>query len=66
LQPLVAQVGGPQEGIHDGVDQNIAVAVAHQAAVVGDFNAAQHQPSARPQRVSVKANAYAKVHEYLR
>jgi len=37
----VPQCGGPQEGVHDCVYQNIRVGMAQQAPVEGDFQAAQ-------------------------
>ena len=58
---LVAQVGGAEEGVHQGVDQNIAVAMAGQPAVVGDRRAAQHQGAPGGQGVGVDADADAVV-----
>lgn len=54
---LVAQPGGAEEGVHQGVDQNIAIAVTGQSAVVGDRRAAQHQGAPGGQGVGVDADA---------
>ena len=57
MSALVAQVGRSEEGVKEGVDQHIAVAVAGKAVVVGYLNPSQHQAAAWHERVGVKADA---------
>ena len=55
----VAHVGGAQNGIADGMDEHIGVAVSQQAEGVGHTDAAQPQVAVRNQLVDVVAHAYA-------
>ena len=57
MSALVAQVGCSKEGVKEGVDQHVAVAVAGKAVVVGYLNPSQHQAAAWHERVGVKADA---------
>ena len=59
MHPFVTQGGSAQQGVHDGVDQDVAVAVAGQPVGVGYFHAAQDQPAACFQGVGVEPDARA-------
>ena len=39
----IAEPGGAQQRVADGVRQRVAVGMAHRAAVEGHFDPAQHQ-----------------------
>jgi hypothetical protein len=49
----VAQRGGSQQGVGDGVQQDIGIAMADQVLVVGDVDPAEPERSARRKPMSV-------------
>ena len=54
----IAQAGGTQQGITDGMEQHVRIAVAQRALVVGDFNAANHQVPSFNQLMKINAVTY--------
>ena len=57
METFVSQIGRTKEGVHDGVDQHISVAVAGKPLAMGDGHAAQHQLSPFSQRMGVEADS---------
>ena len=61
MGPLVSKVGRSQQGVHDGVHQDVAVAMAGEAPVVLNFHAAQHELASGGQWVRIEAYASAEI-----
>jgi len=57
MDTFVSQIGRTKEGVHDGVDQHISVAVAGKPLVMSDGHAAQHQLSPFSQRMGVETDS---------
>ena len=62
----IAHVGGTQQGIADGMDEHISIAVAQQAQFMVDADAAQPQVAVFHQLVNVVAESHTYPHSYLR
>ena len=62
---FVAQVCGPQQGVHQRVDQYVAVAVALQSPVVGNLHPAQDQAPAWCEGMRVETDTNANVGKML-
>jgi hypothetical protein len=58
----VAQGGGTQEGVGDGVQQCVGIGVAEQAFAVGNGNAAQNQGATFNEPVDVIALSDTDIH----
>ena len=54
----VAQGGGAQQGVDQGVQQRVGVAMADRLPIVGNVDAAQSQWSARLQPVGIVSDSY--------
>lgn len=59
----VAEGGGAEKGIGEGVEGHVGIAVAEQAFFVGDFYAAHYEFTAFHEAVHVEAVANSEVHE---
>jgi hypothetical protein len=55
--PDVAKGGRSEQGVNDGVDQDIGVGVPDEAAVVGDGDAAEDEGTVRAELMGVEAVA---------
>ena len=53
----VAQPGGAEERIAQGMDEHVAVGMGREAVAVGDLHAAQDQPAAGGEGVDVETVA---------
>ena len=58
----VAQGGGAEQRVADGVDEDVGVAVAEQSRFVFQADAAEPQGAARHEPVHVESEAYSDVH----
>ena len=59
MQADVTQRGRPEQGIHDGMHQNIGVRVAEQAFFIGNVHTAQDQFPVLNKFVDVITGSYA-------
>ena len=58
----IARADGAQDGVGQRMQADIRIGVADQAMIVGDGDAAKHDPLARPKTVNVKAVTHPDIH----